>query len=114
MPDIGWSLGSEHRQVIEALQAENAKLRVALEAIKKATVDGRVCNDVAWFDGITTLYEYIDQVLNGNGHVVTVAHEQSGPSKEWCAAAAEREGALADSHGQDALTPEPRPDPSAD
>lgn len=55
---------------------EIERLRAGLEAIKKATVDGRVCDDVAWFDGITTLYDYIDQVLNGNGQVVAAAHEQ--------------------------------------
>jgi hypothetical protein len=41
----------------------NAKVRIealeaALRAIMKATVEGRVCNDVAWFDSITTLHDY--------------------------------------------------------
>lgn len=40
-----------------------ADLRKALEAIKQATIDGRVCDDVAWFDTITTLHDFCDQVL---------------------------------------------------
>ena len=35
----------------------------SLEAIKCATVEGRVCDDVAWFDTITTLYDYCDNVV---------------------------------------------------
>jgi hypothetical protein len=35
----------------------------ALEAIKQATIDGRVCDDVAWFDNITTLHDFCDEVL---------------------------------------------------
>lgn len=37
----------------------------ALRAIMKATVEGRVCDDVAWFDDITTLHDFCDLVLNG-------------------------------------------------
>ena len=43
---------------IEALEA-------ALRAIMKATVEGRVCDDVAWYDGITTLHDFCDITLNG-------------------------------------------------
>lgn len=34
-----------------------------LGAIMDATTDGRVCDDVAWFDTITTLYDYCHQAL---------------------------------------------------
>ena len=50
------------RQLSRAMQ-KNARLRNALEAIKQACVEGRVCCDVAWFDGITTLYEFCEDVL---------------------------------------------------
>ena len=41
------------------------ELENALRAIMKATVEGRVCDDVAWFDGITTLHDFCDIALNG-------------------------------------------------
>lgn len=47
------------------LKARNLQLEGALRAIMTATVEGRVCNDVAWFDGITTLHDFCDLVLNG-------------------------------------------------
>jgi hypothetical protein len=34
---------------IEALD-EIKRLRSAIEAIRQATIEGRVCDDVAWFD----------------------------------------------------------------
>lgn len=46
-----------------ASRAANERLRHALEEIKRATIEGRVCDDVAWFDDITTLHDYCDQVL---------------------------------------------------
>jgi hypothetical protein len=47
----------------EAQAAEIAWLRSAVEEIKRATVEGRVCDDVAWFDDITTLHDFCDQTL---------------------------------------------------
>jgi len=47
-----------------AQKAENDRLRGCLQAIMKATTEGRVCDDVAWFDGITTLHDYCDIALN--------------------------------------------------
>jgi len=44
---------------------EIARLRGALAEIQKATLEGRVCDDVAWFDDITTLHDFCDLVLNG-------------------------------------------------
>ena len=49
------------------MQDEIDRLRKALEAIKKATLEGRVCDDVAWFDQITTLYDFCDQALGRVG-----------------------------------------------
>lgn len=53
-----------------AVNCEEAANRIedlegALRAIMKATVEGRVCDDVAWFDSITTLHDFCDFVLNG-------------------------------------------------
>lgn len=47
---------------IEALD-EIERLRSAVEAIKQATIEGRVCDDVAWFDTITTLHDFCEQTL---------------------------------------------------
>lgn len=40
------------------------RLVEALREIQRATLEGRVCDDVAWFDRITTLYDYIEEVLH--------------------------------------------------
>ncbi len=48
---------------IKRLEAENKRLRGALAAIQKATIEGRVCDDVAWFDTITTMYDFCADVL---------------------------------------------------
>lgn len=48
------------------LEAENRKLRDAIEAIKRATIEGRVCDDVAWFDGITTLHDFCAHLVEGD------------------------------------------------
>ncbi len=45
-------------ECLNQLETENKRLRAALVAIQKATVEGRVCDDVAWFDTITTLYDF--------------------------------------------------------
>jgi hypothetical protein len=47
---------------IEALD-EIERLRSAIEAIRQATIDGRVCDDVAWFDTITTPHDFCEQTL---------------------------------------------------
>ena len=36
----------------------------ALEAISRATIEGRVCDDVAWFDEITTLHHFCEITLD--------------------------------------------------
>jgi len=36
----------------------------ALREIKRATVEGRVCDDVAWFDEIETLHDFCDRILD--------------------------------------------------
>jgi hypothetical protein len=50
------------------LIAQRDALVKALEDIKRATIEGRVCDDVAWFDQITTLHDFceiaIDQAIS--------------------------------------------------
>lgn len=52
-----------------AILAEIERLRAGYASIMAATVAGRVCDDVAWFDTITTLYDYCDAMLAGNEHL---------------------------------------------
>jgi hypothetical protein len=53
-------LAMKHRNEAEA---QLASARKALEEIRRATIEGRVCDDVAWFDPITTLHDFCDEVL---------------------------------------------------
>ena len=57
---LGKSLATNAR-----LTKRIAALRGALEAIKRAAIEGRaVCNDVAWCnDQVRTLHEFCDQTL---------------------------------------------------
>lgn len=55
-----------NRANIEAarrFKAQRDIMAAALREIKRATIEGRVCDDVAWFDTITTLHDYCDDVL---------------------------------------------------
>lgn len=66
---IAWSIGSyrvsipnyQGGEVVDAKSFDD--LVKALEAIKQATIVGRVCDDVAWFDNVTTLHDFCDEVL---------------------------------------------------
>ena len=48
---------------IEEALDDIVRLRSAVKAIKQATIEGRVCDDVAWFDPITTLHDFCEQTL---------------------------------------------------
>ena len=43
-----------------------AYLRAAIKAIQQATLEGRVCDEVAWFDQITTLHDFCEQTLDAD------------------------------------------------
>jgi hypothetical protein len=43
-----------------------AFLRGAIKAVQVATTEGRVCDDVAWFDQITTLHDFCEQTLDAD------------------------------------------------
>ena len=58
--DMRTPLAVQAADEIERLRAELESARTALKEIKKATIEGRVCDDVAWFDTITTLHDYCD------------------------------------------------------
>jgi hypothetical protein len=36
----------------------------AIADIKQATLDGKVCDDVAWFSQIETLHDFCDRILD--------------------------------------------------
>ncbi len=36
----------------------------ALKAIKRATINGDICDDVAWFDQIETLHDFCDRIID--------------------------------------------------
>lgn len=63
MTDAELSKALEVEAERDQLRIENERLRAGYRAIQKAAVDGRVCDDVAWFDTITTLYDFCDQIL---------------------------------------------------
>jgi nitrogen regulatory protein PII len=42
---------------------EIERLRKAIEAIKQATLNGQICDDVAWFTPIETLHDFCDRTL---------------------------------------------------
>lgn len=62
-PEFGWR-EFEVAPIQKEAAAEIERLRGCLHAIMKATTEGRVCDDVAWFDGITTLFDFCDMALN--------------------------------------------------
>ena len=55
------------RDLLDALPqqaaTDEARYRDALEQIQQATIDGKVCDDVAWFDKFTTLHDFIEETL---------------------------------------------------
>lgn len=48
---------------IDEAMAEIVRLRKGYEDIKRATIEGRICDDVAWFDTITTLHDFCDMMI---------------------------------------------------
>lgn len=62
-PEFGWRQ-FDTPPIQQEAAAEIERLRGCLDAIMTATVTGRVCDDVAWFDTITTLFDFCDQSLN--------------------------------------------------
>lgn len=67
-PEFGWRQ-FETATVQHEAANEIERLRTCLDAIMAATVEGRVCDDIAWFDTITTLFDFCDQSLNPGNDV---------------------------------------------
>lgn len=65
-PEFGWRefpappIQKEAADQIELLTS-------ALKAIKRATINGDVCDDVAWFDQIETLHDFCERILDAVG-----------------------------------------------
>ena len=53
-------------EIILSYDVENEELKKALFKIMAACRDGKVCDDVAWFNDITTLWDYCAGVLVWN------------------------------------------------
>jgi hypothetical protein len=66
MHDAGYAVLFDHETSAELLRRYDTLVK-ALQDIKQATIDGRVCDDVAWFDTITTLHDFCDQALAAAG-----------------------------------------------
>lgn len=60
---ISWAL----RTARVAPAARIELLENALKAIKRATINGDVCDDVAWFDQIETLHDFCERILDPVG-----------------------------------------------
>jgi hypothetical protein len=65
-------LADERAKEAVELRAKLASARKALEAIKQATIDVRICDDVAWFDAITTLHDFCDDAIRAIGAFANV------------------------------------------
>ena len=52
------ALMREAASLLLSLQTALMQARASFQAIQLATIEGRVCEDVAWFSSITTLHDY--------------------------------------------------------
>jgi hypothetical protein len=62
--DIGQAEVEADRDfILKAVNNHDALVK-AIRDIKQATIEGRVCDDVAWFDQIETLHDFCDRILS--------------------------------------------------
>lgn len=66
-----WRGNADYRRRLELelhMISQYRRLDLGVRAVRRAIVLGRVCDDVAWFDDITTLFDYcsvlLDDVVN--------------------------------------------------
>lgn len=68
-------LRQEHHSISERIEHrmrfERDVAVAALREIKRATLEGRVCDDVAWFDQMETLHDFCDRILASVSSPVT-------------------------------------------
>lgn len=60
-----------YKQMYRISDARVDQLENALKAIKHATLNGDVCDDVAWFNQIETLHDFCDRILGAVGRMIT-------------------------------------------
>lgn len=58
---------NDAQREIRELRDDRDRLLAGIADIMRATIEGRVCDDVAWFDEITTLHDFCDLLLNPQG-----------------------------------------------
>ena len=58
---------SDDQHKLETALDERNYLVGALKAIQRATLNGDVCPDVAWFDQIETLHDFCERILEHVG-----------------------------------------------
>lgn len=58
-----WHGAEPVRSAVNAMRADIDRLTQGYRDIKTATIEGRVCDDVAWFDTITTLHDFCDCMI---------------------------------------------------
>lgn len=76
----GFRTPAETRTIAERLirAVNNHEVLVkAIQDIKAATLNGRVCDDVAWFDEITTLHDFCEIILSQVTDPVGTSGERS-------------------------------------
>ncbi|MFT0875090.1 hypothetical protein VRZ08_00910 [Rhodopseudomonas sp. G2_2311] len=59
-----WNGAEPVRKAFEAQRAEAKRLTQGYRDIMRAAIEGRICDDVAWFDTITTLHDFCDFMIN--------------------------------------------------
>lgn len=59
----------------DRLKFERDVAVAALREIKRATIEGRVCDDVAWFDQIETLHDFCDRILDRVSSPALASHQ---------------------------------------
>ena len=85
----------------DALQAEVERLRKGLTAVAVAAAEGRVCDDVVWFDDIQTLHDFCMEAADPGGDktaydILTTARTDAAQRmRERCVEVCDRHGRIA-------------------
>jgi hypothetical protein len=79
-----WKGNETYRRSLEAelhMIHQFRRLDLGVRAIRRATVTGSVCDDVAWFDTITTLFDYCSTLLGDDVDVGALVAAYPHPSR---------------------------------
>lgn len=80
-----WRGNEAYRRSLEAelhMVLQYRRLDLGVRAIRRATIKGDVCDDVAWFDTITTLHDYCSVLVGDDvdpGAVAAYPHPSRRP-----------------------------------